>query len=354
MDPVRFILICLAGWLNKNQQDVIDYLREEVRVLREQHGPKRMRFTDEQRSRLARKAKRIKFGKLKEIATIVTPQTLLAWHRRLIAKKYDSSAKRMGRPRIKTCLSDLIIQFAKENRGWGYGSIQGALLNLGHDVSRSTIARVLKRAGIEASPDRRKGMSWAEFLKSHWNVMAATDFFTTEVGTARGLIRYHVLFVIRLATREVRIVEIVPEPNEDWMKQIARNLTDCLDGFLNGYRYLIHDRGSQFSSSFRMILLGGGVKTIRLPRRSPNLNAFAEHWVRTAKELCIERMIFFGESSLRKALSEVEIFYNRERPHQGIDNKIILADFDKPPSEGAIECRSRLGGMLNYYYRKAA
>ena len=134
----------------------------------------------------------------------------------------------MGRPRIKTCLSDLIIQFAKENRGWGYGSIQGALLNLGHDVSRSTIARVLKRAGIEASPDRRKGMSWAEFLKSHWNVMAATDFFTTEVGTARGLIRYHVLFVIRLATREVRIVEIVPEPNEDWMKQIARNLTDCL------------------------------------------------------------------------------------------------------------------------------
>ena len=162
MNPVLFIVICLAGWLNRNQQEVIEYLREEVRVLREQHGPKRMRFTDEQRSRLARKAKRINFGKLKEIATIVTPQTLLTWHRRLIAKKYDSSAKRMGRPRIKISLSDLIIQFAKENRGWGYGSIQGALQNLGHDVSRSTIARVLKRAGIEASPDRRKGMSWAE------------------------------------------------------------------------------------------------------------------------------------------------------------------------------------------------
>ena len=305
-------------------------------MLREQHGPKRLRFTDEQRSRLARKAKRINFGKLKEMATIVTPQTLLAWHRRLIAKKDDSSAKRMGRPRIKTSVSDLIIQFAEANRGWGYGSIQGALLNLGHDVSRRSIARVLKKAGIEASPDRRKGMSWAEFLRSHWNVMAATDFFTTEVWTARGLIRYHVLFVIRLATREVRAVGLVPEPRDDWMKQIARNLTDCLGGFLNGYRYLIHDRAPQFSKSFRMILRSGGVKTIRLPRRSPNLNSFAERWVRTAKELCVDRMIFFGESSLRKALSEVEIFYNRERPHQGIDNKIIVADFDKLPTEGAI------------------
>ena len=158
-------------------------------MLREQHGPKRLRFTDEQRRRLARKAKRIKIGKLKEMAAIVTPQTLLAWHRRLIAKKDDSSAKRMGRPRIKVPLSDLVIQLAKENRRWGYGSIQGALLNLGHDVSRRSIACVLKRAGTKASPDRRKGMSWAEFLRSHWNVMAATDFFTTEVWTARGLIR---------------------------------------------------------------------------------------------------------------------------------------------------------------------
>ena len=184
--------------------------------------------------------------------------------------------------------------------------------------------------------------------------MAATDFFTTEICTARDLMRYHVLFVIRLASREVRIVGIVPEPNDDRMKQIARNLTDCLEGFLNGYSCLIPDRAPQFSSSFRMILLCGDVKTVRLPRRSPNLNAFAERWVRTAKELCIDRMIFFGESSLRKALSEVEIFCNRERPHQGIGNKIIIAKFDKPPAEGAIECRSRLGGLLKYYYRNAA
>jgi transposase InsO family protein len=335
---MRFLLICLAGWMNRNQQLVIEYLREEVRVLKEQLGPKRLRFTDEQRARLARKAKRIQFGKLKQIASIVTPQTLLAWHRRLVARKYDSSAKRIGRPRTKTSITELVVRFAQENRTWGYGSIEGALLNLGHDVSRSTIARILKRAGIEPAPDRRKGMSWAEFLKSHWNVIAATDFFTTEVWTAHGLVRYHVLFVIRLATREVRISGIVPEPYDDWMKQTARNLTDGLDGFLTGCRYLIHDRSPSFSKAFRKILRDGGVKTIRLPRRSPNLNPFSERWVRTAKELCVDRMIFFGESSLRRAMAEVETYYNRERPHQGIGNTIILPEFDKPSKDGRIEC----------------
>ena len=351
---MRFLLICLAGWMNWNQQHVIEYLRGEVRVLKEQLGPKRLRFTNEQRGRLARKAKRMRFGNLKEIASIVTPQTLLAWHRRLVGKKYDSSAKRIGRPRTRISISELIVRFAHENRTWGYGSIEGALLNLGHDISRSTIARILKRAGIEPAPDRRRGMSWSEFLRSHWSVLAATDFFTTEVWTAHGLVRYHVLFVIRLATREVRVAGIIPEAYDEWMKQTARNLTDGLDGFLNGCRYLIHDRAPCFSEAFRQILRDAGVKTIRLPRRSPYLNPFAERWVRTAKELCVDRMIFFGESSLRRAMAEVETFYNRERPHQGIGNTIILPEFDKPPREGTIECRSRLGGTLNYDYRKAA
>ena len=354
MEAARFILICLAGWMNRNQQDVIEYLREEVRVLKDHLGPKRLRFTDDQRGRLARKAKKIRLGKLKEIAAIVTPQTLLAWHRRLIAKKYDSSSKRVGRPRTQVSITELIVRLAQENRTWGYSSNDGALLNLGHDVGRSTIARILKKAGIEPAPSRKRGMTWSEFLKSHWNVLAATDFFTTEVWTMRGLIRYHVLFVIRLATREVKIVGIVPEPYDEWMKQIARNLTEGFDGFLKGYKYLIHDRAPCFSKSFRGVLKDSGVKPIRLPRKSPNLNAFAERWVRTAKELCVHRMIFFGERSLRHALSETETFYNQERPHQGLENQIIHPEFNQPTIGGAIECRSRLGGMLNYYYHNAA
>jgi len=313
MDPCRFILIWLAGWLNREQQSVIEYLREEIRVLQEHVGPKRLQYTDEQRTRLATKAKKLRFGRPNEFANLATPQTLVAWCRRLGASRYDSIEKRKGRPRTKVDTTELIVRLARENRHWGYGSIEGALMHVGHDISRTTIARVLKKAGIEPTPNRKKGMNWAEFLESHWSVMAAADFFTTEVWTAQGL--------IQLATREVKIFGIIPEPNDEWMKQIARNLTDCIDGFFKNYKYLIHDGGSQFSKAFKMILVCGGVKTVRLPRRSPNLNPFAERWIITAKELCINRMIFFGEGSLRRALTEVEMFYNQERPRQGIGTR---------------------------------
>jgi putative transposase len=354
MDSVRFILLCLAGWINRQQQDAIVYLQEEVAVLREQLGPKRPRFTDDQRRRLAASARKLKFGKLKEIASVVTPQTLFAWHRKLITKKYDSSESRIGRPRTKVDVAGLVVKFAKENSGWGYGSIEGALMNLGHDIGRSTIARILKQAGVPIAPKRKGQMSWDEFLGAHWEVMAATDFFTTEVWTMRGLVRYHVLFVIRLATREVKVVGIVPEPNGEWMKQIARNLVDCETGFLLGYKYLIQDRGTAFTKDFRKLLGDSGVRSIRLPRKSPNLNCYAERWVRSAKEMCVDRMIFFGEKSLKHAMSEVEIFYNQERPHQGLENKIIKPDFEESKMEGDIECRSRLGGLMKYYFRKAA
>lgn len=340
MDPIRFVLMCLAGCMNRNRRCVIEYLQEEVGVLREQLGSKRLRFKDEQRIRLARRAKANRFGKLKEIASIVTPQTLLAWHRRLVARKYDSSHKRTVRPRTRVSINDLIVRFAQENRSCGYRSIEGALLNLGHVV-------------IEPAPDRRKGMSWAEFLKTHWNVIAAADFFTTEVRTVGGLVRYPILFVIRLATREVRVVGFVAEPDDAWMKQIARIVTDCLDGFLRGYRYLIHDRALCFLTAFTNILGDAGVKTIRLPRRSPNLKSYAERRVRTAKELGIDHTILFGEAMLRRTLSHLIIYYNHERLHQGTGNRIILPELGRQNAGGPIKCRRRLGGMLNYYHREA-
>ena len=152
--------------MNREQQAVIEYLREEIRVLREHIPKKRIPFSDEQRCRLARKTRKVDFGKLGEIASLVTPETLLRWHRRFVEAKYDSSSKRIGRPRIKIDLNELIIRLANENRDWGYGSIEGALLHLGHDVSRSTIGRVLKSVGIEPAPNRKKGMTWSEFCVS--------------------------------------------------------------------------------------------------------------------------------------------------------------------------------------------
>ena len=185
--PLQFVLVALAGWVNQQQRDVIDYLQEENRVLREQLGSRRLRFTDDQRRRIAAKARTLGRRLLREITTIVTPDTLLAWHRTLIATKYDGSTRRgPGRPPVIAEIRALIVRMATENRGWGYTRIQGALANLDHDVSRGTIATVLREHGLEPAPDRLKKTTWAEFLKTHWEVLAAADFFTVHVWTSRG------------------------------------------------------------------------------------------------------------------------------------------------------------------------
>jgi putative transposase len=243
---------------------------------------------------------------------------------------------------------------ARENRSWGYTRIQGALQNLGHEIGRGTIAKVLKEAGVDPAPGRQKGTTWKEFLRTHWDVLGAADFFCVEVWTALGVVRYHVLFVIRLATREVHIAGIIPEPNGPWMKQMARNLTDGSDGFLSNCRYLIHDRASLFSEDFRRILAAAGVESLRLPARSPNLNAIAERFVRSIRESCLDRLVLIGASSLHRATSHFVLHYHQERNHQGLENKIIQPGFNPLPTEGTITCRRRLGGLLRYYYREAA
>jgi transposase InsO family protein len=244
------------------------------------------------------------------------------------------------------------MKMARENRSWGYTRIEGAWANLDQEVGRGTIANVLRAAGIEPSAPRRKGLTWKEFLKRHWPVLAATDFFTVELWTATGLIRDHVLFVIHLATREVQIAGIVPAPNENWMKQVARSLTDPLDGFLRSSRYRIHDRATVFTEPFRQMLRSSKVETIRLPVRSPNLNVFAERFVSTIRADCLDRL--FGESSLQRAVGAFMLHYNRERNHQSLEHEIIQPEFPEFPVEGEILCRERLGGLWRYYYREAA
>lgn len=354
VNALQLLLLCFAGWLNRNQQLVVEYLQEEVKVLKEQLG-KKPRFTDDQRRRLAVKAQKLGRDRLRRFASIVSPKTLLEWHKRLVARKYDGSSRRSpGRPCTQAETRELILSIAKENRTWGYTRLQGALENLGHKVGRSTVAKVLKEAGLDPAPERQKQTTWKEFLRSHFAVLAAADFFSVEVWTAAGLVRYHVLFVMRLATREVQIAGIIPEPNGSWMKQVARNLTDGLDGFLHGCRYLIHDRSSLFTPEFAMILESVGIETVRLPAHSPNLNAYAERFVRTIKEGCLDLMILIGEGALRRAVSEFVLHYHTERNHQSLENKIIRPEFSEFPRAGEVRCRERLGGMLRYYYRAAA
>jgi hypothetical protein len=277
LDPFSFLVVSVAGWLNQKQQQVIDYLMEENRVLREQIGCRRLRFNDDQRRRLAAKAKRLGRKVLAQVATIVTPQTLLAWHRKLIAQKYDGSAYRApGRPLTSSAISDLVIRMAEDNGGWGYRRIQGALSNLGHEIARTTIANILNRHGIEHPPERNRKTTWKEFLRRHWSQIIATDFFTVEVWTCTGLKRFTVLFFMDLSTRRVEIGGIASSANGLWMLQIARNLTDAVDGVLRSKRYLIHDRDPLYTREFLSMIAASGIEAVKLPPRSPNLNAYAD------------------------------------------------------------------------------
>src|SRR5262245_4225512 len=220
VNPFRFVVIAMAGWMNQKQQYAIDYLREENRVLREQLGSRRLRFTDDQRRRLAAKAKLVGRRVLNQIADLATPDTLLAWHRKLIAEKYSGSAKRgPGRPRTANEVENVVVRMAQDNRDWGYRRILGAISNLGHNLARSTVANILKKHGIEPAPERLRKTTWKEFLTRHWELIVAADFFTVEVWTRRGLQRYIVLFFIELSTRRIEVAGMASVANGLWMSQ---------------------------------------------------------------------------------------------------------------------------------------
>jgi putative transposase len=256
-----------------------EYLAAENQILKSKLK-RPVHFNDNERIKLSKIGKRLELKALKEISCIVKPETILKWFRKLVAKKFDGSSYRKshGRPPISLEIEKLIIQFAEENLGWGYDRIAGALSNLGHKVSDQTVGNVLKRNGILPAPSRTQDTTWATFIKRHQNVIAACDFFTTEVITPAGLVTYYVLFFIHHSSRKVHIAGITPHPNEEWMKQIARNVTMADYGFLSNCKYLIHDRDSKFCKSFCGIILSGGVKPQKLPPRSPNLNAICERW----------------------------------------------------------------------------
>jgi len=351
---LSFLLMIAAGWVHRHQLIVIEFLQAENRLLKDRLRGRRIRFTDAERALLARKAKALGRKALLELDTIVSPDTLLRWHRHLVAQKWNFAARRGQGGRASCDTFRLIVRMAQDNPGWGYTRIQGALANLNHKVGRGTVTNVLKRNGIEPSPERSKRTTWSTFLKAHWKVLAASDFLTVEVWTAKGLVTHYLLFVISLADRVVDIAGITTRPDESWMLQIARNMTDAQSGALRFKRYLIIDRDAKYSEQFRRLIRDTGTKVIRLPPRSPNLNAYAERFVRSIKEECLDRMIFVGQASLRRSVCEYVEHYHRERNHQGPENRLLYAPRLVAADSGPIACHARLGGTLNFYYRKAA
>lgn len=299
--PLRILIAALAGWVNRHQLEIIEYLREENRVLKEHLDGRRLRLTDGQRHRLAVTGHRLGRQGLREVATLVTPDTILRWHRQLIARKWTRERRRVGRPEVGREIRHLSVRMARENPTWGYRRIQGALRNLGHRVARSTIATILRTHGIGPVPERP--MSWRTFLTAHWGAIAAADFFTTEVWTVRGLVTYYTAFVIDLESRRVHLVGSTPHPDDAFMGQVARVLTSADDGVLRGSRIFICDRDTKWSAAFRRILADAGIRVVQTPFQAPNCNAYAERFVRSIKEECLNRVVILGEAHLRRTLT---------------------------------------------------
>jgi putative transposase len=332
-----------------------EYLVTENRLLRQQIRG-RVRLNDGERKTLAEIGKKLGKQALEELATIVTPDTILAWHRKLIAQKFDGTSQRkvLGRPPIDAEVEALVVRMAQENRSWGYDRIAGALHHLGYTISDQTVGNILKRHGIPPAPARKKTTTWKEFIRTHMAVLVATDFFTTEVWTLGWLVTYYVLFFIHLASRKVYVASLTPHPDQRWMRQIARNVTMADWGFVQPGQYLIHDRDGKFCPAFQRLIDDAGITRVLLPPRSPNLNAYAERWVRSVKEEVLSRLILFGECSLWQTLSAYTTHYHQERPHQDVGNVVLMPMAGGTKRDGPLRCRERLGGLLKYYHREAA
>jgi putative transposase len=293
------LLAYVTGSVNQELLLRNEYLAAENRILRTRL-PSRLRLSNSERATLAEIGKRLGRKALREVACVARPDTILMWYRKLVAQKFDGSANRQypGRPPVGPEIEKLIVRMARENSGWGYDRIVGALSNLGHDISDQTVKNILRRHGIAPAPKRSQITSWKDFLTAHMDVLAGCDFFTVEVLSWRGLVTYYVLFFIVLGSRRVHIAGITRWPDEVWMEQIGRTATQESLGYLHQCRYVLHDRDSKFCPS--------------------------RH-------------------------------YHAERNHQGKNNRLLFpeADAHRDHASGPVQCRERLGGLLKYYARAA-
>jgi putative transposase len=236
-DPFSFVVVVVAGWMSRHQQEVIAYLIEENRVLREQIGNRRLKFSDDQRRRLAAKAKKLERKTLGQVATIAAPETLLTWHRTLIGGNHAGKARRSpGRPPTGREIAALAVRMAEENRSWGYRRIQGALANLGHDLAHNTVRNILKRHGIEPSPERARKTTWREFLQRHWEQIVTSDFFGVEVSKRCPLASLVALCFMKLSTHGANIGRTADETDVPSTIQLLRKVTKDTRGFCDRRR----------------------------------------------------------------------------------------------------------------------
>jgi putative transposase len=291
-------------------------------------------------------------ARLGRSVALFRPETLLRWHREAVRRMWTFGRRRPGgRPPLAAELEALILRLAGENPRWGYSRIHGEVQKLGYRISRSAIRDALKRHGVPPAPQRwQRGSTWRAFLGRHAGAILACDFLTVETLCLKTV---YILFFIVLGTRRVHVAGCTAHPTAAWVAQQARQLSWAIQDGALPIRFLLHDRDAKFPPSFDTVFVAEGVEVIRTPYRAPNANAVAERWIRSLRQECLDHLLLVSQAHLRRVLATYADYYNRARPHQGLDQRTPVAPA-MPPGRGPIRRRDRLGGLLRDYYREAA
>jgi putative transposase len=336
-------LVLLMGRTSSTKDVELLVLRHEVTVLRRTNPRPRMDWAD--RAVFAALVQRL--PRTLRRRRLVTPDTILRWHRRLVRRRW-TYPNRTGRPPIDDVLVALVVRMARENPRWGYIRIQGELLKLGHRVGASTIRRILKRHRIPPAPVRHTDTSWRQFLRTQATSMLAVDFF--HVDCALTLRRLYVLFALEVGDRYLHVLGVTTHPDGPWTTQQARNLIMDLGERAARFRFLVRDRAGQFTASFDAVLADAGIEVLQIPPRCPRANCFAERFVLTIRTEVTDRMLIFGEQHLRQVLAVYAAHYNTARPHRALQLRPPRPTSPVPdPVHGRIRRRPILGGLPNEY-----
>jgi transposase InsO family protein len=352
-----FALLRLLPRSDHDKDTEILVLRHQLAVLQRQLGDQRIRFHCSDRTLLAALLHPLPRPTLQRLRLLVRPETILRWHRDLLALHHAATSRprRRGRPRTLRSIRALVLRLARENSTWGYRRVHGELLTLGVKVAASTVWEILREAGVDPSPDRA-ATTWASFLRSQAHALLAADFIETLTLTGT---RMYILAVIEHATRRIRILGATNHPTAAWVTQAARNLAMDLHDAGSTARYLIRDRDGKYPALFDAVLADSGITIIRSGVRIPRMNAIMERWVRTCRSELLDRTLIWNQHHLLHALREYETFYNTHRPHQGIGQARPLQLLPEPITSYdqlarlRIHRRDRLGGLLHEYEHAA-